>query len=106
MVLAMPSVSIAHDLPRDEVRRRMTARADDLHKLIPGGIGQVQHQWEGEDRMAFTVTAMGQSIRSTATIEERALVIDFTLPPALTMMRPMVEGVIRQAGDKLLLGKG
>lgn len=40
----MPSVRIAHDLPRPEVRRRMAARADDLVKLIPGGLGRVEHR--------------------------------------------------------------
>lgn len=101
----MTSVRIAHDLPRDEVRRRMAAHADDLVKLIPGGLGQVQHRWDSEDRMAFVIHAMGHSIASTATVEDAALVIDFELPAGLGFVRPMIEGIIRQAGDKLLLEK-
>lgn len=99
----MPTVRIAHDLPRAEVRRRMAARADDLVKLIPGGLGRVEHRWEHDDRMDFVIHAMGHSIASTATVEDAALVIDFELPAGMGFVRPMIEGIIRQAGDKLLL---
>lgn len=102
----MPVVRIAHNLPRAEVRRRMAARADDLVKLIPGGMGRVEHAWTSDDRMAFTIHAMGRAIASTATIEDDALAIDFELPAGMGFVAPMVEGIIRQAGDKLLLGKG
>lgn len=102
----MPSVRITHNLPRDEVRSRMALRADDLVKLIPGGMGRVEHQWMDDDRMAFTIHAMGRTIASTATVEDAALVIDFELPAGMGFVAPMVEGIIRQAGDKLLLGKG
>ncbi|WP_432767676.1 MAG: hypothetical protein HEQ22_09520 [Sphingopyxis sp.] len=102
----MPTVRIAHNLPADEVRRRMTARADDLVKLIPGGLGRVEHRWDSEDRMLFTIHVMGKSVPASATIEPDALAIDFELPPGLGFAEPIAEGVIRQAGDKLLLGKG
>lgn len=53
--------------------------------------------------MDFVIHAMGHSIASTATVEDAALVIDFDLPAGMGFVRPMVEGIIRQAGDKLLL---
>ena len=102
----MPTIRIPYDLPPDEVRRRMAARADDLVKLIPGGIGSVRHEWRGEDVMAFEIGAMGCSIPATATVEEGALAIDYSLPVGMGFVQPMVEGIIRMAGDKLLLGKG
>ena len=102
----MPTIRIPHDLPPDEVRRRMAARADDLVKLIPGGIGSVRHEWRGEDVMAFEIGAMGRSIPATATVEDGALAIDYSLPAGMSFVQPVVDGIIRMAGDKLLLGKG
>ena len=64
----MPNVRIAHDLSRAEVRRRMAARADDLVKLIPGGLGSVEHRWENDDRMDFVIHAMGHSIASSLSL--------------------------------------
>jgi hypothetical protein len=105
-MIFLPTIRMAHQLPRDEVRRRMAARAGDLHKLIPGGVGAVTHAWAGEDVMRLEIAAMGQSVAATATIEDAALAIDYALPPALGFFQPMVETVIRQAGDKLLLADG
>ena len=102
----MPTIRIPHDLPPDEVRRRMAARADDLVKLIPGGIGSVRHEWRDEDVLVFEIGAMGRSIPATATVEEGALAIDYSRPAGMGFVQPMVDGIIRMAGDKLLLGKG
>ncbi len=102
----MPTIRIHHDLPPEEVRRRMTARADDLVKLIPGGIGTVTQKWRSADVLAFEIGAMGRTVPATATVEDGALAIDYSLPAGMGFVQPMVEGIIRMAGDKLLLGKG
>jgi hypothetical protein len=102
----MPSVRIAHSLSAAEVRRRMAARVDDLPKLLPGKQGQIAAAWQGRDRLNITVTIMGQVIESMATVVPRELVIDYTLPTGAWWIAPMVDAVIKRAGDKLLLGKG
>jgi hypothetical protein len=102
----MPSVRIAHDLTAAEVRRRMTARVGDLYKLLPGGAGSITAEWQGRDAMHIAVRVMGQAIDSTARVERGALVIDYTLPKGAGFIAPMVEAVIRRAGDKLLVGRG
>jgi hypothetical protein len=102
----MPTVRIAHELTNAEVRRRMAARVGDLQKLLPGGAGTIEAAWQGRDRMAITVRVMGQVIESAALVERGALVIDYALPKGASFIAPMVEAVIKRAGDKLLLGKG
>lgn len=102
----MPTVRIAHTLPTDEVRARMAVRVGDLADMLPGGMGSITHQWENPDRLAITVHAMGQVIESHATAEPDALVITYTLPAGAMLMKPMVDTMIRAAGDKLLLDKG
>jgi hypothetical protein len=47
----MTSFRISHDLSRAEVRRRMTARVADLPRLIPGGLAEIAHDWQGGDKL-------------------------------------------------------
>jgi hypothetical protein len=101
----MPTVRIAHSLTHAEVRQRMQARVGDLRKLSPGGMAKIEHHWINEDRLAVIVTAMGQRIESVAEVEPGALAIHYSLPAGAGFIAPMVEGVIRKAGDKLLLEK-
>jgi Putative polyhydroxyalkanoic acid system protein (PHA_gran_rgn) len=103
---AMPSVRITHKLSPAEVRGRMAARIDDLHKLLPGGAGAIEAAWEDDDRLSITVCVMSLTINCAAEIEPDALVIHYALPGGAAFVAPMVEGVIRKAGDKLLLDKG
>jgi hypothetical protein len=100
----MPTLRIPHDLTAAEVRRRMECRVGDLHKLLPGGAGSIEATWQHRDRLNITVRVMGQVIESAAVVEPGALVIDYTLPARANWIAPMVEAVIRRAGDKLLLG--
>lgn len=99
----MAEVRISHDLDAAEVRRRMAARVGDLERLLPGGAGTITHEWQNDDVMGIVIETMGQRIESTATNAPGALVIAFSLPPGVGFIRPVVESVIRKAGDKLLL---
>lgn len=98
-------VAIPHDLPREEVRRRLRERSHEIADLIPGGMAQVATSWPGEDRMRLEVGALGQQVAGNVDIEERQVVFEITLPPALSFVEPMVAGAIRQQGQKLLEAK-
>lgn len=98
-------VPIPHDLPREEVRRRLR---DNIHRLgdqIPGGMAQVEHAWPSEDRMDIGVSAMGQAVRGHVDIEDNRVVVEFTLPPMLSFMQPVVEKAVEANGQKLLAPK-
>lgn len=95
-------VPIAHDLPREEVRRRLRARSHEIGDAIPGGMAEVVTSWPDEDRMNLGVRAMGQTIDGAVLIEEGQVVFEIALPPALSFVEPVVAGAIRQKGAKLL----
>lgn len=95
-------VAIPHDLPRAEVRRRLHERSHEIADHIPGGMAQVATDWEGEDRMAICVSAMGQDLRGKVDIEDGQLVFEIALPMALSFVEPMIAGAIRQQGQKML----
>lgn len=95
-------VPIAHDLPREEVRRRLSSRSHEIANFIPGGMAQVETAWPDEDTMTLGVRAMGQGIQGRVLIEERQVVFEVDLPAALAFVEPMVAGAIRQQGTRLL----
>ncbi len=95
-------VAIPHDLGKDVVRERLRSRIHKLGDAIPGGMAQVETSWPSEDRMALDVAAMGQVLRGHIEIEERQILFVMDLPPALSFIEPIVEGAIRQSGQKML----
>ncbi|QYU70147.1 polyhydroxyalkanoic acid system family protein [Leptolyngbya sp. 15MV] len=95
-------VAIPHELDRAVVRERLRSRSHEIADHVPGGMAQVETEWTSEDRLALTVKAMGQQLKGGIEIEERQLVIDLDLPPALSFVEPMIAGAIRQQTQKLL----
>lgn len=98
-------VAIPHSLDKDEVRRRMqekagkaSAKASDLL----GSLASVDMAWRDEDHLVMDVSAMGFTVPCAVTLEEAELVIDVTMPDGLGFARRMIEGVIREKGEKLL----
>ena len=95
-------VPIPHNLPKEEVRHRLSSRSHEIANFIPGGMAEVTTGWPDEDTMTLSVRAMGQGIAGRVLIEERQVVFEVDLPPALAFVEPMVAGAIRKQGTKLL----
>lgn len=95
-------VPIPHNLPREEVRHRLSSRSHEIANFIPGKMADVTTGWPDADTMTISVRAMGQSVNGRVLIEERQVVFEVDLPPALAFFEPMVAGAIRQQGTKLL----
>jgi hypothetical protein len=99
-------VPIPHNLPKEEVRRRLASRSHEIANFIPGSMADVTTRWPNEDTMALGVRALGQGIDGRVLIEDRQVVFEIELPPALSFVEPAVAGAIRQQGAKLLEHKG
>ena len=95
-------VAIPHSLGKAEVRRRLHERGHLIGEGIPGGMAEVATGWPSEDRMTMAVSALGQSINAHVDIEEHQIVFVVDLPPALGFVKPIIEGAIRQQGEKML----
>ena len=96
-------VAIPHSLGKDTVRERLRTRAHTIGDSIPGGMAEVATSWPSEDRMMLTVSALGQTIDARVDIEEQQIVFVVDVPPALGFVKPIIEGALRQQGEKLLL---
>jgi len=67
-------------------------------------MAQVTTGWPSEDRMTLDIAAMGQALTGHIDVEDTQVVLHMDLPPALGFLEPIVEGAIRQQGQKLLAG--
>lgn len=93
-------LDIPHTLGRDAVRARLDGGIGKLGQMIPGG-GSVTHRWDG-DTMHFTVTAMGQSIKSSATVFDDRVHAVVDLPGILGLFAAPLRAAIAREGPKLL----
>ena len=99
-------VAIPHALGREEARRRLQANSHTMADALPGGMAQVTTRWPSEDRMEMAIAAMGQTLAGKIEVGESQVVLTIDLPPALGFIEPIVEGAIRQQGQKLLAPPG
>ena len=97
-------VPIKHDLPKEEVRRRLRERMPELPQHMPGGAAEMTSEWPSEDCMNLTVGAMGQTVRTKVTIEERQVIVELDLPAMLSFFKPLIAAAVTEKGTKLLSG--
>lgn len=95
-------VAIPHSLGKDTVRERLRTRSHLIGEGIHGGVADVQTQWPSEDRMVLAVSALGQTVNAHVDIEDNQVVFVVDVPPALGFVKPIIEGAIRQQGEKML----
>jgi len=102
--MAEPTViDIRHSLGRDEARRRIAARAGDLPRHVPGGMATITSSWPTPDRMAMTVSAMGQDIPCTLDVGEDVIRVSILLSGMLAMMAAPITAIVRSRAADLLL---
>lgn len=94
------TLDIPHQLGKTGVRARLDGGIGRLGEKIPGG-ATVEHRWDG-DTLHFTVQAMGQSVKSTATVFERHVHAVVDLPGLLAMLAGPIKAAIEREAPKLL----
>ncbi|MEB3415956.1 polyhydroxyalkanoic acid system family protein [Alteriqipengyuania sp. WL0013] len=93
--------AIPHQLPKEEVRRRLRENIGELKDFVPGG-AKVGNHWKSEDVLAIEVGAMGQSITGDIIVEEHQVIFQIELPGMLSFVEPMIQSAIRSQAPKLL----
>lgn len=94
-------IDIPHGLGRDEAKRRIEVGLPKLAAHIPGG-GTLKADWTGEYALALTISAMGQTIPVTLTIEDDRLSGTVDIPVFLRMMAGQVAEFVRNSAARML----
>ena len=95
-------VTLPHNLPKDEVRRRMRAHAGEIAGFFPTGLAKVTTGWPTEDRMSITAEVVGYSFPGGVDIRDDAVVIEMDLPLILGLMKGPLEAAVKKEGKRLL----
>jgi hypothetical protein len=95
-------VTLPHDLPKDEVRRRMRAHASEIAGFFPPGLARVTTGWPHDDRMDITAEVMGMSIPGRVDVRDGEVVISMDLPLLLSVMKGPLEAAVKKEGGRLL----
>ena len=99
--MAQPiDVSVPHKLGREEAKRRIAANVGSLQGHIPGG-AQVTSNWVG-DRLDLGISALGQTVDASITVEDAQAKVHVELSGMLAMFAAPVEAMLKAKGPELL----
>jgi hypothetical protein len=99
------TVSIPHQLGRAEAHRRIEdGFAQMLHQLPGGGTGHVAQSWDG-DRLSFSASALGQTVRGVIDVHDSDVAMELELPGILGAIAQGLKGRLQKAGQLLLTRK-
>ena len=99
------TVTLSHDLGKEEARRRIVEGFDKLKGAMGGGfVFKFTEEWTSEDRLTFTARGLGQTITGAIDVFPQHVRIEATLPSVLASIAETVTGRMEQQG-RLLLAK-
>lgn len=97
------TVTISHDLGREEARTRVRDGFDKLKDAMTGGMMfKFSEEWTSEDTLSFTARGLGQHITGTIDIFPQHVRITATLPGLLASLAETVAGRVEKQGKILL----
>jgi len=96
-------VSVPHKLGREEARRRIAANVGSLQNHIPGGAA-VTSNWVG-DRLDLGISALGQTVDASITVEDTQARVDVALSGMLGMLAAPIAAAIKAKAPDLLEDK-
>lgn len=97
------TVTISHELGKDEAKTRVREGFDKLKGAMTGGmLFKFTQEWTSEDTLSFTAKGMGQDIVGTIDIFPQHVRITATLPGLLASLAETVAGRVEKQGKLLL----
>jgi len=96
------TVTIPHQLGREEARKRVDASLDQFKaQLGSAGLGNIQHAW-AQDQLGFRAKALGQNITGHIDVRDSDLQIEVMLPGLLGGFAEKIAGKLKQQGGLLI----
>ncbi|WP_428308499.1 polyhydroxyalkanoic acid system family protein [Lacipirellula sp.] len=98
------TISLPHQLGREEARRRIEQGFAGLAQGMTGGIGALlthRERWEG-DCLIFDAGALGQKIAGRVDVLDDSVKIEIDLPAFLASIREHIIAKLKVGGQKLL----
>ena len=95
-------VSIPHELPPAEVKRRLEEALADARAKHGALLRDARETWSSDSQMDFSAQAMGQRITGSVQIEPAQVHVTVNLPMLLSIFASKLKPQIEAEGSKLL----
>jgi len=97
------TVTVSHDLGRDEARRRIREGFGKIQKQLSGGMMfKFSEEWTTQDRLSFTARGLGQNITGTIDIFPAHIRFEAVLPGLLANLAELISGRVEKQSQILL----
>ena len=97
------TITLSHDLGKDEAKKRVAEGFDKLKGAMTGGMMfKFTEEWTAADTLSFTAKGLGQHITGTIDIFPEHVRIIATLPGLLASLAETVAGRVEKQGKLLL----
>lgn len=97
------TVTISHDLGKEEARRRVRDGFGRLQRQMTGGMMfKFTEEWTAEDTLTFEANGLGQHIDGQIDIFPQHVRIVVTLPGLLATIAETITGKVEKEGRLLL----
>lgn len=97
------TVTISHDLGKEEARRRVRDGFGKLQRQMTGGMMfKFTEEWTGDDTLTFQAKGFGQDITGQIDIFPQHVRIVVTLPGLLAAIAETITGKVEKEGRLLL----
>ena len=87
------TISIPHQLTREEAKRRMQEQLDQARRQFSGVLGQFEERWD-RYTLDLTIVSVGQNITARAFVEERTVEVAVALPWMLALLAGRVRSEV------------
>ncbi|MEL6360204.1 MAG: polyhydroxyalkanoic acid system family protein [Pseudomonadota bacterium] len=97
------TVTLSHDLGKEEARQRINDGFDKLKSQMTGGMMfKFIETWDAEDRLSFTAKGLGQTITGSIDVFPAHVRIEAVLPNILAAVAEVITGKLQKEGTLLL----
>lgn len=97
------TVTLSHDLGKEEARRRIEEGSAKLQSQLGGGLAfKFSETWTSDDQLTFEAKGLGQHIVGKIDIFPSHVRIEATLPGLLASVAEIVTGKLKKEGTLLL----
>ena len=97
------SVTLSHDLGKEEARRRLTDGFDALKSSIAGGMMlKFNEEWTNADQLTFSAKGLGMSADGTIDVFPQHVRIEVLLPGPLAAIAEQITKRLQKDGALLL----
>lgn len=99
--MAKISLTVTHDLGREEALRRLQNESDMLKRTFGDSVSDLQENW-GEATLDFSLVAYGMTVSGDVLVDITEVVTNIKLPMAALMFKSTIEKRIRERMNELL----